>query len=91
MGLNNGTADGESHAHAARLGGVERVKDLAYVFGSRPGPRVFDRYLHLIRINVPGGDQQFPWPLTYTAHSFDRIHDQVQHHLLQLNPIARNR
>jgi hypothetical protein len=25
---------------------------------------------------------------TYTAHRFDRIHDQVQHHPLQLYPIA---
>ena len=54
----------------------------------KTGPRVFNAYLHLIRINVPGSDNQFPWPVLYTAHRFDRIHDQVQHHLLQLNPIA---
>ena len=30
-------------------------------------------------------------PLNDTPHRFDGIHNEVEHHLLQLNPIAENR
>src|SRR5215472_7214173 len=36
MGLKNGPANGESHAHAAGLRRVERVKDLVYRVGGDP-------------------------------------------------------
>src|SRR5208337_1235121 len=91
MGLKNGTADRKPHAHAAGLGGVERVKDFVYHLRVNTCPRVFNRYLHLVRVNVPGGDHQFSCPVTYFAHRFDSIHDQVQDHLLQLHLIAENR
>jgi hypothetical protein len=35
-----------------------------------------------MRINIAGGDNQFPWPVLYTAHCFDGIQDQVEHDLL---------
>ena len=91
MGLKNGTADGKPHPHSTGLGGVERVKDFVYHLRVNTYPRVFNRYLHLIRVNVPGGDHQFSCPVIYIAHRFDSIHGQVQHHLLQLHPIAENR
>src|SRR5271165_1846759 len=91
MSLKNGTANGKSHTHTAGFRGVERVKDLRYRVRIKTYPGVFYRYLHLVRVNVPGGDHQFSRPLTYTAHRFNTIHDQVQHHLLQPHLIAENR
>jgi hypothetical protein len=75
MLLNNGTADGESHAHTGGLGGVERIEDPFYCVRVKPGSGVFNRYLHLIRVNVPGGDHQFSPPLGHTAHRFETIHN----------------
>src|SRR5271165_4299552 len=91
MSLKNGTANGKSHTHTAGFRGVERVKDLRYRVRIKTYPGVFYRYLHLVRVNVPGGDHQFSRPLTYTAHRFNTIHDQVQYHLLQPHLIAENR
>src|SRR5271157_299678 len=70
MVLNNRTADGKSHAHAAGFRGVERVKDLVQRLRVNTYPRVFDRYHHLIRIDIPGGDHQFSRSLNYAAHRF---------------------
>ncbi len=88
MGLKNGTANGESHTHAAGLRGVERLKDPSHRVRVKTCPRVCNRYLHLVRFNSPGGDHQFSPPLIYTAHRFHTIHDEVQPHLLQLHAIA---
>ena len=38
-----------------------------------------------------GADQQLPWPRLDRAHGFDRVQDQVQHDLLQLNTIPLDR
>jgi len=84
MGLNDGTADGKSHAHAAGLRGVEMLKDPSYCVLVETYPRVFDRCLHLAGINVPRGDNQFSCPLDYAAHSFDGVHHQIKHHLLRV-------
>ena len=89
MVLKNGTADRESHAHAGGLRGVERLKDPCLPCSGQDPARSLRRSPapdphQCCRVR----DNQFPWPLTYSAHRFDRIHDQVQHYLLQLNPIA---
>ena len=41
-------------------------------------------------LGLLGADRQFPWPRLDRAHSFDRVQDQVQHDLLQLNTISLN-
>ena len=43
---------------------------------------------HAVRGVSPGADPQFPRPLVDAAHGFDRIEDQVEDHLLQLDAIA---
>ena len=91
MILKDGTANRESHAHTRGLGCIERIEDPCYRVRVKPSSRIFNCYLHLTRVNVPGGDHQFSRPLTYSAHRFETIHDQIQHDLLQLHPIAENR
>src|SRR6516165_4535870 len=56
MGLKNGPANGEPHAHATRFRGVERVKDLVYCVGADTYPRVFNCSLHALCINILGRD-----------------------------------
>src|SRR5215469_9092969 len=74
MGLKNRPANGKPHAHATRLGGVERVKDLVYCVGGDTCPRVFNCCLHAVCINILSRDDKFSRPVTDTAHCFDRIH-----------------
>lgn len=88
MRLKDGTANGKSHAHAAGLSCVERVKNLVYGLGVNTYPRVLNRYLHLVRDDVPRADRQFSCPLIDNAHRFDSIYNEIQHNLLQLHPIA---
>ena len=41
-----------------------------------------------VRPGFTGADQQFSRPVADAAHCFDRIDDQVQDHLLQLDSIS---
>ena len=45
--LHDGTADGQSHAAALRLGGKERRKDLIHLLRRQPHALVTDRELEL--------------------------------------------
>src|SRR5262249_35123086 len=56
MGLKNGPANGESHAHATGLRGIERVKDLFYRVGGDTSPRIFKCCPHKVCINILGRD-----------------------------------
>src|SRR5258706_16050973 len=47
MRFHNGTADGQPHAAALRLGGKERRKDLIHLLHWQPHTRVIDRELEL--------------------------------------------
>ena len=41
-------------------------------------------------MDLLGADRQFSWPLLNRSHCFDRIHNQVEDDLLQLNTIPLN-
>jgi hypothetical protein len=88
--LHYGTANRESHPHAPGFRAVERLKNSGHDLRGKTDPRVFNRYLDLVRVNVTSGDHQFARVLIYSAHGFHSIHDQVQHDLLQLHPVAEN-
>src|SRR4029450_1901009 len=90
VALHDGTADRESHAHAAGFGGVKRLKDLRHPARLQTHPRVRHGGLHLLRVHVPRGDEELPLPLIYNDHRFYGIHQKVQHNLLQLHSITCN-
>src|SRR5467141_2814898 len=83
MRLHNGTADGQSHAAALRLGGKERRNDLVHLLHWQPHPRVTDRELELIVLQlrldckVSAG----------VPHGFDAVEHEVHEHLLQLHTV----
>jgi hypothetical protein len=54
----------------------------------RPG--IANRDEDAVRLRLLGADQQLSRPRLDRAHCFDRIQDQVQHGLLQLNTIPLN-
>jgi hypothetical protein len=52
MVLNNGTADGEPHAHAAGLCGEKGLKDARHRVRVETCPGIFYLYLYLVPFNV---------------------------------------
>jgi hypothetical protein len=55
---------------------------------ARPG--IADRHKDAFVV-LFGADQQLSCPRLTRAHCFDRVQEQVQDHLLQLNAVAVNR
>src|SRR5258708_9200955 len=82
------TADGQAQAHALGLGGVERLEQAVQTLRiqSRAGIPQTDEYA--VRSISARADQQLPRPLADAAHRLDGVDDQVENHLLQLDPIC---
>src|SRR6266566_4058017 len=83
MRLHNGTADGQSHAAALRLGGKERRKDLIHLLHWQPHTRITDRELELTVL-------QFRLHRKLSAgvaHGFDAVKHEVHEHLLELDTV----
>src|SRR5467141_2884115 len=83
MRLHNGTADGQPHATALRLGGKERRKDLIHLLHWQPHARVTDRELELTVLQL-----RFNRKLSAgVRHGFDAVKHEVHEHLLQLHTV----
>ena len=85
MGVNNRTADRQSHPHAFRLGGEERLEQALRPREVEPRARISDRDKHLAGFVIPGSDFHPPLPVRALRHGLDAIHDQIQHDLLKLD------
>jgi hypothetical protein len=51
-------------------------------------PRIAHGYANAAGLGLLGADRQFSCPRLGRAHCFDRVQDQVQDDLLQLNTIS---
>src|SRR6516225_243954 len=91
MRFDNGAADRQAHPQAARLCREERVKDALETRWSQSWTRIPYRDKHPIRLSLSSADDQFPRPLADRAQCFDSVDDQVEDHLLQLDPISANK
>jgi hypothetical protein len=88
VGFHDRTADRESHTHAAGLGGEEDVEQPVRILGGDPDAAIRYTYDHLACLVLAGSDHQFARPIRGRLHCFNTIHHQVNHHLLQLDPIT---
>ena len=86
-GLNNRATDRQAHAKAVGLGREERIEDLLDDFCVQPHAGIFDADDQL-RILFPRTDEQFPGAFSGFRHRTHAIHHEVQHDLLQLNPVG---
>src|ERR1700733_9930709 len=87
MGVDDGPADRQPHPESAGLGGVESVENVLAAFRINAGPGISYRYDHTPRLGLLGADRQLSWTPLNQVHRFDRIQDQIQDDLLQLNAI----
>jgi len=53
-----------------------------------PTPAIRYTYEHSMCIVLAGSDHQFARPIRGRLHCFNAIHHQVNHHLLELDPIT---
>src|SRR5258707_12998467 len=83
MRLHNGTADGQSHAAALRLGRKERRKDLIHLLRWQPHARVTDRELELTVLRFRLHRKLFAGVL----HGFNAVKYEYHVHLLQLGSV----
>src|ERR1700722_1169423 len=82
------TADRESHSHATRFGGEEGVEQPFRNLGGYPDAAIRHTDEHLLRLILSGSDHQFARPICDRLHRLNAIHHQVDHDLLQLDPIT---
>jgi hypothetical protein len=69
---------------------VEGFKDTIHVLWIDPDSGIFDRYQFARRLADVGPHAQYSRPIRNGGHRLDRIHDQVPHNQLQLDPVGRN-
>jgi hypothetical protein len=66
----------------------ERLEDPANIFRIDPRSGILHTYQHTDGSVSLGSNPQHPRSTRDGGHGFDRIHDQVQNHLLQLDSIT---
>src|SRR5258708_33239205 len=91
MTLNNGTTDGQADPHTVTLCRVERIKESINALRVEPHPYILHSQAHTLTFVSFGPDHQLPWTIINAPHRFQGVHKQVQHYLLQLDAIARDR
>ena len=89
MGLDDRPANRQPHPHAAGLRGVKRIEHALEMRRIDAWPGIAHCHKDTCVVLL-GADQQLSCPFLCRAHCFDRVQEQVQDHLLQLNAIAVN-
>jgi hypothetical protein len=90
MGMNDRSADRKSHTHAI---GLRREEGIENPIGYRridSYPRIFDRHQQPVWFGGFRGYGKHLLAVRDRGHGFNRIHDQVQQHLLQMNPVTED-
>src|SRR5271154_7454066 len=88
MRFDNRAADREAHAHAVGLRRVEGFKETRQALRAQPMAGIPHRDAYALRLDTHGADVYFAVAVLNATHRLDGVDDQVQHHLLQLHPIA---
>ena len=88
MRIDDRTADRQAHPQAAGLGRVEGLEEALEARRSKARTRIPHRDDYAVRPARGGADQQLSPPVADVAHRFDRIDDQVQDNLLELDSIS---
>ena len=81
MGLDDGAADGESHAGALGLGREERLENLVRV-RREPDAAVGDQNQQVLVLIAARGHHDSA-RVIHVLHRLDAVHYQVEEHLLQ--------
>ena len=91
MPLDNGAADRQADAHAIVLCRVESVEQPVGVLRREAHPRVLHQNAYVVAVILLSPDQQSPWSIINTTHRVRGILEEIQDHLLKLDPITHDR
>ena len=91
MGIDDRPANRQPHPYSAGFRGVESLENALEMFRINARPRIAHCHEDAICLALLRADRQLSWPLLNRPHCFDRIQNQVQDDLLQLNTIPLNR
>jgi hypothetical protein len=87
MGLDDRTADRQTHSHTARFCREQRIEYPLDILRADSRPRVRHRYDYAAAVVDFGPHAQDPRAVL-GRHRIDGVRDQVQKHLLQLDSIS---
>ena len=87
MAFDDGTRDRQTDSHAVAFGRDERLKQLVGDFRRNARPGIGDKDFHQFAVR-PARNQQFP--ARGLLHGLDRIADQVQQYLLDLDLVDQD-
>src|SRR5215510_4235348 len=85
--LDDRTADRQAHPHAVGFGSEQRVEDAIGVLRADSCPGVGYRHDYAVGFADLGFDGQDP-RLIFRRHRVNGVHDQVEKHLLELDPVS---
>lgn len=88
MDLDDRAAYRQAHAHAIRLRCEEGVEQLTDVLRADADAGIVDLNQYLIEIVLPRTDQKLAGSIVDRGHGLNSVYEQVQDHLLKLDPIA---
>src|SRR6266480_3278848 len=90
MGIDDRSADRQSHPRSVGFRGVEGLENALDLFRTNAGPRIAYFHEDAICLVLRGADRQLSSPRFDRAHCFDRVQDQVEYDLLHLHTIPLN-
>ena len=90
VGIDDGAADRQANPHATRLGGEEGFENPFAILRGDTRSRIADGHDQTLPRARFCADQQFPRFIIGADHGLDRVEDQIQQDLLQLNSISAN-
>jgi hypothetical protein len=90
MGLDDGAANRKANPHSDGLRGHKGLENQLAILRSDARPLVAYRDEQALRRAQFRADHQFASVVIGAGHGLYRVHDQIQHDLLQLNSISLN-
>jgi hypothetical protein len=87
MSFDDRPANRQPHSYSAGFRGVESLENALERFRIDTRPGIAHCHEDAICLALFGANRQRAWPLLGGAHCFDRIQNQVQDDLLQLNTV----
>src|ERR1700730_4031228 len=91
MGIDDGAAYRKANSHSAGLCGVEGPKNPLAILHGDARSRVAHPDEQALRWAAFVAHHQRPRSISDTGHGLDRVEDEIQHDLLQLNSVSANR
>src|SRR6266446_6207256 len=90
MSFDDRTTDRQPHPQTAALGRIEGLKEVLVICWRQSRPRILHSDEHAVLPVLSRANQQPSRSLADAAHCFNGVDDQVEDHLLQLDPISLN-